>query len=93
MEFFIEMGIDVYGIEYYISQHDGSFHPLQKRELVENLGVYVSYLDLESKQLSSKGSATGLMRQIIGIYVLQASEAGRLVRKLNKRENPNCYLQ
>ena len=63
-----EMGIDVYGTEYYISQHDGSFHPLQKRELVENLGVYVSYLDLESKQLSSKGSATGLMRQLISVY-------------------------
>ena len=74
MEFFIEMGIDVYGIQYYISQHESFMNllvippPLQKRELVQNLGIYISYIDLESKELASKGSATGLMKQLISVY-------------------------
>ena len=37
----------------------------EERELVENLGVYVKYIDLEHAVQLSKISATGLMRRLI----------------------------
>ncbi len=41
---------------------------LFQKELVDNFGVYISYLDLESRQLASKGSASGLMRQLMSVW-------------------------
>ncbi len=44
------------------------YYVFQKKELVDKFGVYISYLDLESKELASKGSATGLMRQLMSVW-------------------------
>ena len=41
---------------------------LQKRELVKGFGVYVSFVDLEQAEQSSKNTATGLMRAIISLW-------------------------
>ena len=44
-------------------------------------GVYVSFIDLESKEQGSKGIATGLMQNLIGIWYpprrLAASSASK----------------
>ena len=47
------------------------FH-FQKRELVKDFGVYVKFVDLELFEQSSKCSATGLMRNLIGIWYTNA---------------------
>lgn len=44
----------------------------QKRELVKDFGVYVKFVDLELFEQSSKSSATGLMRNLIGIWYTNA---------------------
>lgn len=48
------------------------FTLFQKRELVKDFGVYVKYVDLELFEQSSKSSATGLMRNLIGIWYTNA---------------------
>ena len=44
------------------------FNLLQKCELVENMGVYISFVDLETHANSSKQTATGLMRTLLSVW-------------------------
>ena len=50
-------------------------------ELVPQYGVYMSFIDVDSKEQGSKGTATGLMRSLISIWYpplwLAASSASK----------------
>ena len=41
---------------------------MQKRELVDGLGVYIKYIELEQCKQSSKSSPTGMMRALISLW-------------------------
>ena len=41
---------------------------MQKRELVDGLGVYIKYIKLEQCEQSSKNSPTGMMRALISLW-------------------------
>lgn len=43
-------------------------HFVQKRELVEGLGIYIRFIELELCEQSSKNSSTGLMRALISLW-------------------------
>ena len=41
---------------------------MQKRELVKGFRVYISFVELEQAEQSSKNSATGLMRALVQVW-------------------------